>query len=194
MVVSTLVKRSARPWPKLAGWLVPGSNCTALGQTIVLRAFADVGIEEVPVGSNRGVRIDAMTGRAGLPVEQNTTTHVGWYWCGIWVGTVWIDCGALVPQDYASCDAWLASLNEPTYVPQPGDAILYGLKKGLRYEQRTSWDAHHIGLVARTAPLVRTIEGNRSFAGTASNNGQAVDYGPLARQDVLGYITPRRST
>jgi len=51
-------------------------------------------------------------------------------------------------------------------------------------------DAHHIGLRVRLDPMILTIEGNRGFAGT-TNNGVAVDLGPLNRKDVLGYFLLR---
>ena len=40
--------------------------------------------------------------------------------------------------------------------------------------------------------MTLTIEGNRSFAGTTSNNGVAVDIGPMLRKDILGYVSPER--
>jgi len=40
--------------------------------------------------------------------------------------------------------------------------------------------------------LTLTIEGNRAYAGTTSNNGVAVDIGPMMRKDILGYVSPER--
>lgn len=171
-------------WPADAGWLT--TDTPALSRAIVHRALKDIGIEEVPVASNRGVRIDRMTKRAGLQPPQ--------YWCAIWVGCVWGDAGSLVPLAFPSCDAWLPHIEQPSYAPSIGDAILYGLRKGQTWEARTRWDAHHIGIVARIAPAMRSIEGNRSWAGTQSNNGQAVDLGPIMRRDILGYVRPRRQS
>lgn len=175
------------PDPRVAGWLVPpslsaaGANCSELGYEIVLRAFRDIGIREQPWGSNRGTRIDRMTRRAGLTPPQ--------WWCAIWVGCVWADVGAMVPEGFPSCDAWLEYLEPTSATPQAGDAVLYGLRKAGRE------DAHHIGIVADPADGRReriiTIEGNRAYAGTASNNGVAVDVGPMIRRDVLGYVRPR---
>lgn len=187
MAVRTqLVKRPAAPWPRSAGWLVPGqeygaagANCTWLEYLIVRRSERDDGILEQPWASNRGTRLDAMTARAGSPL--------GSWWCGIWSGAVWADCGALVPKDYPATDAFLPHL-VPT--PRPGAAILYGVRG----------DAHHIGIVTRLAtgmPGAKpgrdclTREGNRGYAGSASNNGVAVDQGPLTRLDVLGFMPAR---
>lgn len=158
----------AEKWPRTAGWLHEG-NSSALGRAIVIRAMADVGILEVPLASNRGTRIDAMAKRAGSPL--------GSWWCAIWAGAVFADCGALVPVGYPACDAWLPYLQRE---PVIGAAVLYGVRG----------DAHHIGIVVRLEPLVLTIEGNRGFAGT-TNNGVAVDIGPMQRRDILGYVHPR---
>lgn len=163
-------------WPADAGWLVPGYNCTPLGYAVVLRALKDVGILEVPLGSNRGTRIDAMTKRAGLSVSNNPKSP-GYWWCAIWAGAVMADAGSLIPEGYPACDSWLPYC---TQKPEIGSAILYGVRN----------DAHHIGIVVRLEPMVLTIEGNRGFAGS-TNNGVAVDIGPRLRTDILGYYAPR---
>lgn len=170
----------AEAWPREAGWLVsegPGANCTSLQHQIVLRALRDNGIQENPLGSNRGTRIDRYTRRAGLEPPQ--------WWCAILAGAVFIDCEALVPAGYPLTDEWL-----PHVVKDPciGAAILYGLKKP---GPVVTWgNAHHIGIVAMLSPLMLTIEGNRGYSGT-TNNGQAVDLNPMNRKDVLGYFHPR---
>ena len=163
-------------WPADAGWLVPGYNCTPLGYAVVLRALKDVGILEVPLASNRGIRIDAMTKRAGLTVPNNPKTP-GFWWCAIWAGAVMADAGSLIPVDYPATDKWLPYCTNKREI---GSAVLYGVHG----------DAHHIGIVVRTDPMVLTIEGNRGFAGT-TNNGVAVDIGPMLRTDILGYYAPR---
>lgn len=156
-------------WPPVASWL-NAQNSTDLERAIVYRAFADVGILETPLGSNRGKAIDRYAQRAGSPL--------GSWWCALWTGAVLADCNVLIPTGYPSTDAWL-----PYVQPDPaiGAAILYGVHG----------DAHHIGLVVRLDPMMLTIEGNRSFAGSASNNGVAVDLGPVIRRDILGYYHPR---
>lgn len=175
-------------WPRTAGWLVVGDNCTDLGYKIVQRAFCDLGIVEVPNGSNRGTRLDAMNKRAGTPL--------GSWWCAIWCGLVWADCGALVPLNFPGTDFWLPHLKDgrEKAKPEPGDAIVYGLKKP---GPVVAWgNAHHIGIVVRPPEpemgqrFMLTIEGNRGFAGT-TNDGNAVDIGPCIRSDILGYVSPR---
>jgi len=158
----------AEGWPAMAGWLTE-ENSSALGRAIIYRAMADVGILETPLASNRGVRIDRYAKRAGSPL--------GSWWCAIWTGAVFADCGALVPVGYPACDSWLPFVQKE---PVIGAAVLYGVRG----------DAHHIGVVARLEPMVLTIEGNRGFAGT-TNNGVAVDIGPMQRRDILGYFHPR---
>jgi hypothetical protein len=105
----------------------------------------------------------------------------------VWAGIVFADAGALVPRGFPLTDEWL-----PHVVPKPtiGAAILYGLKKPGPVVQ---WgNAHHIGIVVRLPEggnEMLSIEGNRAFAG-ASNNGVAVDIGPVLRTDILGYVPP----
>jgi hypothetical protein len=166
---SALVKRTPKPPPRVAGWLT-AANSTALERRIVERAFHDLGIIETPLGSNRSGRIDEWTRRAGLrpPV----------WWCAVWAGAVFIDCGCLVPADYPATNAWVKHLKPKG---RPGWAVLYG-RNGV---------AHHIGIVVRQATDVTlTIEGNRGYAGT-TNNGVAVDIGPMLRTDIMGYFEPR---
>src|SRR5690349_9723246 len=111
-----LIKPAAQEWPNDAGWLVPGENCTKLGYAVVLRAFKDVGIREVPPGSNRGVRIERYLRRANVP-ESLITSGKGW-WCASQTGAVLLDCGVPVPADYGSCDAWLPYI-DPKAKPTP---------------------------------------------------------------------------
>lgn len=174
--MAKLIRLAPEPEPRTAGWLVPGHNCTELGYRIVVRAFRDLGIEEAPWGSNRGIRIDSLTRRSGLNPPQ--------WWCALWVGGVYADCGALIPRNYPGTDYWLPFIDQRV---EPGAAILYGLRR--RGPVMPNMDAHHIGIVVRVKPL-ETIEGNRSWAGTASNNGVAVDIGPVQRRDILGYFHP----
>lgn len=185
MTLKTIPKQE---WPPIAGWLIPKENCSELGYQIVQRAFRDVGILEVPNGSNRGTRLDRMNARASVPL--------GSWWCAVWTGLVWADAGASVPDSFPGTDYWLPYVKEgrEKATPEPGDAIVYGLK---RKGPVVPWgDGHHIGIVVRAREpklgqnFLLTIEGNRGFAGT-TNNGQAVDIGPVVRSDILGYVSPR---
>jgi hypothetical protein len=169
------------------GWLVPGENCTELGYRIVERAWRDIGIMEVPEGSNRGIRIDRYTKASGLTPPQ--------WWCAIFAGRVLIDCGSLVPISYPGTDYWLPHVERKDQGarPQIGDVVIYGTWKA---GPVVKWgNAHHAGIIVRLPepgqPRTYTVEGNRAFAGTTSNNGLAVDFGPMIRTDVLGYFRPR---
>jgi hypothetical protein len=186
--MGSLQRIAAEDWPRSLGWLVPGDNCTALGYKICERALRDIGILEVPNGSNRGTRLDAMAKRAGSPA--------GSWWCAIWAGIVWADAGAQVPRGFPATDEWIEHLlpGGPKAIPQPGDAILYGLRK--QGPKHPSMNAHHIGIVVRVRDVAKgqtlllTIEGNRGYAGT-TNNGVAVDIGPVTRSDILGFVRPK---
>lgn len=173
-----LMKGPVAEWPAEAGWLVPepspGANCTALQYAVVIRAMKDVGILEVPLGSNRGVRIDRYLRRANVPeslIEQGR----GW-WCAAEVGAVFLDCGIPVPADYGVVQSWVPYLSPSRTI---GSAVVYG----------ADGHGHHIGIIVRIEPMVLTIEGNRAFAGH-TNNGVACDIGPMQRKDILGYVPP----
>lgn len=168
------------------GWLVPGENCTALGYAVCERALKDVGILEVPLGSNRGERIDRYAKAAGSPLAS--------WWCAIAAGRWLIDVGSLVPDGYAATNAWLPFIRrrDQGAKPEVGDVVIYGT-----YDKGpvVSWGyAHHAGVIVRVPTkgqdLTLTIEGNRAFAGS-TNNGVAVDLGPMLRTDILGYYSPR---
>jgi hypothetical protein len=102
------------------------------------------------------------------------------YWCAYEVGTVFIDCGAMVPRDYPDCDMWLPFVKP---VPRPGWAVLYG----------DPGDAHHIEIVVRWEPEDRfmiTAGGNRGYQGSPTNDGVGCFEIPTTRSDILGYIEP----
>lgn len=167
-------------WPAAAGWILNTAPLSV--QNVVRRGLRDVGILEMPPGSNRSGRIDAYNLRAGVPV--------GSYWCAAAVGAWWQDAGLKVPPWYASCDNWLHWAHETgRWVPKGhnpplGGAVLYG----------TDTDAKHIGLIIRVSPLILSLEGNTTVEGaafSASRNGVAVSLKEVTASDpVLGYVSP----
>lgn len=184
--MADLVTKTPHPWPGPFDWL--GHPVDQLRLHILERSRLDVGILEVPEASNRGERIDTYLRRAFVP-ESLIAAGKG-YWCAAAVGAWFIDGGAKVPKDYASCDAWLpflvaCELRTLATVAKPGDAVLYG-----KIFPNGTMDAHHIGLVWRTAPTLLSCEGNRGLAGTPTNNGVAVDVHTITRPDVLGIVRP----
>lgn len=180
--MSNLRTYEAKPWPRIAGWLVPGDNCTELGYRIVQRLYPDIGIMERPLGSNWGKRISSIIGRFGGKAPE--------YWCGDEVGGIWADAGALVPETPQNCDNWLEHMKPVKNVDPidiPGSAILFG-KPG---------DAKHIEIVTRYElrpdRLILTGGGNkgiRGATGSNANNGLGVGMDILARADVLGLVVP----
>lgn len=182
----TLVSRPVQPWPHAFDWL--GPEVDPLRRRILARSHLDIGILEVPKGSNRGVRIDTYLRRARVP-EALIEAGKG-YWCAAWAGAVFIDAGAKIPADYGSCDAWLpylvpCPLAELPTVGQPGDAVLYGKRR-----PDGTLDAQHIGILWRLDPQVLSCEGNRGLGATPTNNGTAVDVDEVTRADVLGVVRP----
>lgn len=182
-----LTIRPAKPWPRAAGWLVPGedvgtpgANCTWLEYLIVRRSERDDGIMEVPWGSNRGTRIDAMATRAGSPL--------GSYWCGLWLGAVFADCGARVPSEYGATRAWQPFLKPSARV---GSAILYGAPTPHHIELVTRVEVQGMPHGAWDPHRLLTRGGNRGYGGSNTNNGVACSQAPMLRGDVLGFIRPQ---
>ena len=178
------VTRPRQEWPPPARWL-NAKNASPLQREIVERALCDDGELESD-GPNRSPYIDQLVRWAGL----DPAIPGGVYWCAIWVARVFADAGAQIPLRFASCDAWLDRMVPLESVPparRVGAAILYGVPG----------DAHHVGIIARWPKptkqqlLPLTIEGNRGYAGSATNNGVAVDLAPLTRRDVLGVVLPQ---
>jgi hypothetical protein len=175
----------AAPWPRIGGWLVPGDNCTLLGYRIVQRMFPDIGVMERPLGSNKTERLRRMCARFNYPYPIK--------WCGLEVGAAWIDCGAMVPQDFPSVDAWLehmVPLKKVAKIDLPGAAAVFG-KPG---------DGQHIEVITRweTEPdfLAMTVGGNKRVAGAPPsdiNNGIGVGMDIMARKDLLGIVVPQLS-
>lgn len=156
-----------------APWL--DATTPALHAAIVRRALLDVGLCEMPPGSNRSQRIDEYNTATGAPV--------GSYWCASAVTAWWRESGADVPShSAASCDAWLAWAHATarfTATPSPGDVVLYG----------TPADASHCGVVVRVSPLLLSVEGNTSLGGF-DRNGVAVDLKLVNTPRVIGYVSP----
>lgn len=158
-----------------AAWL--DDSVSELAQAIVRRAMRDVGIVEMPPGSNRSPAIDEYVGAVGSPAGSR--------WCAAALAAWWRDCGADVPVvDGGSCNAWMtwaARQKIWNSEPAPGRAVVYG-RNGV---------AVHIGVIVRVSPVLLSVEGNTSLAGGLDADGIAVTLKRVATSRVLGYITPR---
>lgn len=167
MPVATVVVRQLAPW---LDHTVP-----ALHQAIVRRALCDVGLLELPPGSNRSPRIDEYVRAVGSPL--------GSYWCAAALAAWWRESGAATPpRDAGSCDAWLAWAKATgRWSPNPveGAAVLYG----------HGADASHCGALVRRTPLLLTVEGNTALRAYA-RNGVACDLKELLAERLLGYVHP----
>ena len=147
----------------------------ALRRVLVVRALADVGIEETAANSS-GYIDEILLDADAKPGDP---------WCAAAVNRWCKDAGAARPPRWqASCDTWMTwaksrgTWEAPAYKAQPGDLVVYGVPG----------DAQHIGVVGRvTARGARSIEGNTSFAGV-SREGIACDYKPVDTKRVIGYI------
>jgi len=158
----------------LCPWLEAGVE--ALHAAVARRAAKDVGICEVPPGSNRSGRIDQYNAAVGAPV--------GSYWCASAVSAWFREAGAMTPpMGAASCDRWMTwAKAQGLWRSEPaiGRAVVYG-KPG---------DASHIGVVVRTAPHLLSMEGNTTLDGY-SRNGEVVTLKYVRVVRVLGYIEPK---
>jgi hypothetical protein len=213
-----MIVRQVEDDPRVAGWLVPGDNCTKEGYEIVCRGVCDEGIWEEPWGSNESQRINRYTKFAGYEPPQ--------YWCGIWLGKVYADRGMYVPEFYGAVDWWLPYA-QPTSLALlkqraakggefaralPGAAIIYGQRGTIPlqdesgrayhpdYLKRFGWDGRHIEMITRAEPnagapggvAIATRGGNRGY-GITHNTGVAVDEAPTERLDVIAVHFPKRA-
>ena len=158
----------------VAAWL--DDTVLELQQTIVRRAMCDIGIVEMPPGSNRSPRIDEYVASVGSPPGSR--------WCAAAVAAWWRDCGADVPPlNAGSCNAWMTwsrKLQSWGSAPTAGSAVVYG-SNGI---------ASHIGVIVRVAPVLLSVEGNTSISGNFDPDGIAVALKQVAASRVLGYIKP----
>lgn len=157
----------------LADWLP--ADTPALNAAIVRRALTDVGLLEMPPGSNRSPRIDEYNRAVGSPV--------GSYWCASALSAWFRESGARTPPtSAASCDAWLSWATHHGYLssrPVEGAAVLYGVPG----------DASHCGVVVRLTPLRLSCEANTSLS-RYDRNGIAVTLKEIDTSRVLGYVIP----
>lgn len=165
--VSGLLVTPPCPWLPL--------DVGAKAALVVHEAHAAIGICEDPVASNRGAEVNQWNRDAGVPV--------GSYWCASFAGAMWKRAGLQVPAGYASCDVLLAwgkrTGRFSQHVPSLGALVFYG--KGD--------DAHHVGIIVRTAPLTLSVEGNTSVESGYDRNGIAVQLKRVDEHDpVLGYV------
>jgi len=141
-----------------------------LTQRLIDHAKLDVGVVEVPLGSNRGPRVNVMLANCGL--------DPGYAWCAAAVATWGKETfGHAWPLPLtADCDVLLAFAKKNNILfgaPQAGDVFLVLAEAG-------SSDATHTGLVTGVSGnQVSTIEGN------TNDNGSAQGYGCLARHRTV---------
>lgn len=173
------IGKARRPAP----WL--GSDVSKDTQRVIRRAMLDLGIAEMPEGSNRSPRIDEYTRAAGIPESLITTGKA--YWCAAWATAMWRECGFETAGFGAdgSCDRimeWAKATLRWSKAPTLGAFILYGVPG----------DARHIGLVVRLSPLL-TVEGNAAWGGEFTRNGEAVVLRRVRPENtgILGYASLR---
>lgn len=144
-------------------WLTP-PLADPLSADIVRRARDWIGECEEPPSSNRGPMVDAWNRARGAPL--------GSYWCASFATSVWADCGAEtagvgVDPSCESLRQWCIRTGRYAATPSLGALIFYRTKPSEAV-------SHHVGLVARVTPYLVTIEGNASWGGDFTGNGECV--------------------
>lgn len=166
----------AGPARRVAAWLAP-KQVEPLRLAIIERALLDLGLCEVPVGSNRGTRVD----------EYNKATYapLGSPWCAS-AATAWYrEAGAEVPPtEQAATNRWMSWAKKNgswSDKPSLGAVVVYG----------TGGVANHVGVIVRIDPVLLSVEGNTSDGGGFEREGYIVAMKRPDAKRVLGYITPR---
>jgi len=145
-------------------------------------AIKQVGVHEVPAGSNRGPKIDDWI------AYWFGTAQNGVYWCGVFAGyavkkigggkvTTWLPYGPSIINDARAVRGGLRSVAFED--AQPGDLLVY-------------WGGEHIGL-CRERPsggMINTVEGNTSSASGSQSNGGEVALKTRAKSDVTVVARP----
>ncbi len=175
-------------WRGLFGTLLPRRSAPWLtgkadkdAAKVIRRALLDVGLCEMPPGSNRSPRIDEYNRAAGVP-EELILSGRGW-WCCSQATAMRRETGFPTAGKGAdgSCDAvmqWCIRTGRFTKSPALGAFVFYG---------KTMSDAVHIGTVIRIAPYLLSVEGNAPWGGAFGSNGEAVVARRIDTDRVLGY-------
>jgi CHAP domain. len=136
-------------------------------------ARAEIGVKELPAGSNRVKYNDWYYGASAYSASAA--------WCMVFVGWVFAHSGLPLPVSTASCTT-LAN-----YAKVHGQWVTSGFKPGdiaFMHWHRSVTATEHVGIVESVhSTYVTTIEGNTSL--TSQDNGGAV----MRRNRALGCIT-----
>lgn len=142
-------------------WSHPVKAATGDCSNLVRVLLAEEGVREVPLGSNRGPRVDQYSATYKLD---------GVYWCACFTGWGYIQIGLPPPGN-----AWVPSWDQAAFrinSPVPGaQGLVWGPSAG-RYI--------HIYTVVRVDRFrVMTIEGNTSGGGSRNGDGVYVRWREL---------------
>lgn len=143
---------------------------------------------------------------SGDNICSTSTGGVKWRannWCSDFARYVWKKSGAKTKK----IDPWAGSFyraaksgtgtwhKRGSYVPKPGDAVLYDWDGGKPSLGNNGWDVDHVGLVVKyrkSGKKLTTIEGNTTK--TSSGNGKEGVFqrsrSNTERGDVVGYVSP----
>lgn len=122
-------------------------------------AQSQIGVHEVPMGSNRGPtqRWHPVGGVDFYEEHDNVAGH-GYPWCASFVQTAWAEAGRPLPYKTAGAYDLLEWARGAGWARQstdliPGDLVVFNVGSG------------HIGVFERwTGPFIQTIDGNHNNA------------------------------
>lgn len=164
-----------------ADWL-PATIDPKVG-TAIRYALDNLGVLELPPGSNRSPRIDAWMAAVASPLGES--------WCAAFLAGVYrrsalpfppSSAGAVhVWREWAQANGTWSPADPADPGPEVGDAVVYDFAG--------DGQGDHIGIVVRTDPLILTVEGNTDITG--SREGIGVFLQDRRGKGVLGYIMPR---
>ena len=164
------------PRPLLAPWIPAGTDSRVA--SAVRLALANVGVCEMPLGSNRGVEVDEWNRLSGAAVAS--------FWCASFVSSIWrankLETAGKGKDP--SCDELMTFAkrsNRWSDKPALGALTFYG---------PSPTDAQHVALVVRTSPVLLVVGGNERLGAVSSRNGVAVQLRAEQRPDILGYAHP----
>lgn len=121
-------------------------------------ALAELGVKEVPKGSNRGARVDVFTGGNAVP------------WCALFVSWCFRMAGKPLPGDYEPTPGKMSPLcsvshmervfNEHDWLvmsPEPGDVVFWKTRDG-----SDRGPGRHVSMIVEKLPnnVLRLIDGN----------------------------------
>lgn len=162
-------------------------------------AISQIGVREVPEGSNRGPVVNQYLDSVGIPPNQGTADQRYWcaafvYWCSLKAAQ---GLGRMtpLPKTAGALDHWkrAATISGVTRIKKAEALVNPALiKPGMIFIQDHGGGAGHTGIVQQTqSARLLTVEGNIAEGAVPGRNGVGVfstDRRKLTDNELLGFI------